>query len=103
VHAAEREQSRVHPEQPQGTGACAVLDTDLVVIRTYPNSIEAELAMSALEAAGIHVLIRRDDGGGMQPALWLSGVKVLVRSEDAAAAADVLGTEIDAKPDEDQG
>jgi hypothetical protein len=73
-------------------------DTDLVVIRIYPNNIDAELAMSALEAAGIHVLIRRDDGGGMQPSLWLGGVKVVVRSEDAAAAAEVLGTEIEANP-----
>ena len=28
-------------------------DEDLVIVRTYPTSVEAELALSALEAAGI--------------------------------------------------
>jgi Putative prokaryotic signal transducing protein len=67
-------------------------DADLVVVRTFLSYIEAEIAASALEAAGIHVLIKRDDCGGVEPSLWLSGVKLLVRRDDADAAAEALAT-----------
>jgi hypothetical protein len=77
-------------------------DVDLVSVRTFLNNIEAELALSALEAAGIHALLRRDDCGGVRPSLWLSGIDLLVRAEDAADAAAVLDTPIDA-PDATDG
>jgi len=77
-------------------------DVDLVSVRTFLNNMEAELALSALEAAGIHALLRRDDCGGVRPSLWLSGIDLLVRSEDAADAAAVLDTPIDA-PDATDG
>ena len=63
---------------------------ELVVVGTFLNAIEAELAATALEAAGIEVMTRRDDSGGMRPQLWLSGVEVVVRAEDADRAVDIL-------------
>jgi hypothetical protein len=69
---------------------------DLVVIRTFLNAIDAELARGALEAAGIDSMIRADDCGGLRPHLWMGGVEVLVRAEDATSAAEVLGTEPEA-------
>lgn len=68
-------------------------DEELVVVRTYQNSLDAELALSALEAAGIEAIIRRDDGAGVQPALWLRGIDVLVRFEDAPAATELLDSD----------
>ena len=67
-------------------------DSDLVVVHRFNTSEEAELAKSALEAAGIAAMVRRDNGGGMQPALaWAgAGVEVIVRTEDAEAARGVL-------------
>jgi hypothetical protein len=62
----------------------------LVTVRTFLNRIEAELALSALEAAGIDVVLSRDDCGGVRPSLWLSGVDLLVRPEDFRRATDVL-------------
>jgi hypothetical protein len=67
-------------------------DADLVVVRTFLNNMEAELACSALEAAGIRALIRRDDCGGVRPSLWLSGIALVVRSEDAPDAIALLDT-----------
>jgi hypothetical protein len=67
-------------------------DADLVVVRTFLNNMDAELALSALEAAGIHALIRRDDCGGIRPSLWLSGIGLLVRPEDAVDATALLDT-----------
>lgn len=68
------------------------LDRDrLVVVRTFLNPIDAELAQGALEAAGIDALVNADDAEGNQPALWMGGVRLLVREEDAEEAGKVLG------------
>ena len=66
-------------------------DSELVVVHSFGVRVEADLAQSALEAAGIESMVRGDDAGGAQPGLWTAaGVQVLVRSEDAQAARDVL-------------
>jgi len=66
-------------------------DHELIVIRDYLNKPEAELAQGALEAAGIHSIVSADDAGGTEPGLWMGGVKLLVRGEDAARATEILG------------
>ena len=69
-------------------------ETDLVVVRTFADRIEAELAHSALEAAGIESMIRADDAGGLRPAMAFSnGIALLVRAEQASAAAEVLAAD----------
>ena len=68
-------------------------DSGLVVVRTFNNRQEAELAKSALGAAGIDSIVLGDDAGGVQPGLWEAvGVKVLVRADDGEAAADILSS-----------
>ncbi len=65
----------------------------LVVVHTYMNTFEAEVGLSALEAAGIEAMLRADDAGGVQPGLWTGrGVQLLVRDEDAERAREVLDT-----------
>ncbi len=64
---------------------------DLVVVRTYLNRIDADLAHSALRAADIDSIIDADGAGGTQPGLWMGGVKLLVRADDAAQAREILG------------
>jgi hypothetical protein len=45
-----------------------------VVVHAFGNGPEAEMAKSALEAAGINVMIQADTAGGMSPHLvWASG------------------------------
>ena len=75
-------------------------DTDLVVLRTYINDFEAEVAQTALEAAGIESMIQSDDCGGMRPHLWMGGIELLVRSEDASNADEILNTVASTAPDE---
>ena len=65
--------------------------SDLVVVRTYLNTFDATVAKSALEAANIDAMIKADDCGGLRPGLWMSGVELMVRAEDAARANEVLG------------
>jgi Putative prokaryotic signal transducing protein len=69
------------------------MDESLVVIRTFLNHFEADVARSALESAGIESLIRSDDCGGTRPHLWLSGVQLIVRQEDAERAAELLDSD----------
>jgi hypothetical protein len=68
-------------------------DDDIVSVRTFINHIEADLAKSALEAAGIEVAISADDAGGTRPHLWVgTGVRLLVRRTDAERADEILRT-----------
>jgi hypothetical protein len=64
--------------------------SELVVVRTFINNFDAELARSALEAANIDAMIRADDAGGMRPHLWMGGIELIVRAEDAQRADEVL-------------
>jgi hypothetical protein len=65
---------------------------DLIVLRTFLNDIDAQLARTALEAADIDSMIRADDAGGMRPHLWVgSGVELVVRAEDVERANEILG------------
>ncbi len=66
-------------------------NNELVVIHEYSDKLEAELAHGALQAAGIHSMIRADDAGGTEPGLWIGGVKLLVRADDVKRADEVLG------------
>ncbi|HEX8765382.1 MAG TPA: DUF2007 domain-containing protein [Candidatus Acidoferrum sp.] len=64
----------------------------LTVVDRFASQVEADLAKSALESAGIDAMIQADRAGGMRDHLAWSGLgfKVLVREEDATEAHDVL-------------
>ncbi len=65
---------------------------ELIVIGDYQDKLEAELAHGALQAAGIDSMVSADDAGGEEPGLWMGGVRLLVRAEDAKQAKEVLGS-----------
>jgi len=74
-------------------------DSKLVVVHSFGNRQEAEMAKSALDAAEIDSFVRSDDGGGMERGLWAgNGVQVIVRAEDVEVAREVL--ELPATPTE---
>jgi succinate dehydrogenase/fumarate reductase cytochrome b subunit len=66
--------------------------TDLAVAGTFATSQEAELAVSALQAAGIDAIIQSESTGGVTPHLAFSGggFRVLVRDFEAEEAREVL-------------
>jgi hypothetical protein len=66
-------------------------DAELVVVALFLNDIDAELARGALKAANIESIISSDDAGGLQPQLAMSGIRLLVRAEDAEEARQILG------------
>jgi hypothetical protein len=67
-------------------------ETELVVVGTFLNQIEADMAQGALEAADIESMVSADDAGGQRPHLWMGGVRLLVRAEDAEQASKILNT-----------
>jgi hypothetical protein len=78
---------------------------NLVVVQSFGNRLEAELAKGVLEEAGIQAIIQGDTAGRMREHLAWSGAgfKILVREDDAARARDVLTSpvEIDESADAD--
>ena len=71
-------------------------DRDLVVVGTFNSRPEADVAKSALEAAGIESMVLADDAGGTQPGLWEGrGVAVVVNREDEGPAREVLTSRAD--------
>lgn len=77
----------------------------MVVIRTFLNNIDAELAKSALEAAEIESMIRADDCGGVRPHLWMGGVELLVGDTQVTRALEVLAAvfpDLPQTPDEEE-
>jgi Putative prokaryotic signal transducing protein len=79
-------------------------ESELVVVHTFKSRPEAELAHSALEAAGIESMVLANDSGGTQPGFWESEpVKVLVRPEDEREARSILDTAAQPAPKSDEG
>jgi hypothetical protein len=67
---------------------------ELVVVRTYTSRLDADLARTALEAAGIESMVESDDQGGLRPSLALThGIALLVRSEDVEDADEILSVD----------
>ena len=64
--------------------------SELVVVGTFLNHIDAEIAQGALEAADIESMVSADDAGGLRPHLWMGGVRLLVRAEDVDQAIKIL-------------
>jgi hypothetical protein len=67
-------------------------DSELVVVQTFGSRQEADVAVSALDAAGIEAIVQADTGGGMYRAMAWAGVgfQVLVRRDDAETARAIL-------------
>lgn len=82
----------IEAERDKTAQRAATSDADLVVVGTFLNRIDAEVAKGALDAADIESLVSADNAGGLRPTLWMSGVRLLVRSEDADRASKVLSS-----------
>jgi hypothetical protein len=72
-------------------------EPELVVIRTYQRGVDADLAKSVLETAGILSMIRGDDGRRYYYGYGLAlktGIERLVRAEDAEDAEMILDVDV---------
>jgi hypothetical protein len=62
----------------------------MIQVGAYPTRSDAELAQTALAAAGITSQVVADDAGGAYPFDLTGGVRLLVAEADAEDAAEVL-------------
>jgi len=62
----------------------------MVQVGAYVTRSDAELAQTALAAAGIPSVVAADDAGGAYPFDLTGAARLLVDEADAEAAADVL-------------
>ena len=71
-------------------------EPNLVIVGEFIGEPEAEIAKSALTAAGIDAMIQSDTAGHMRTHIAWSGAgfRILVREEDAAAAREILKTPV---------
>ena len=77
-------------------------ELELVVIRTYQRGVDADLAKSVLEAAGIPSMIRGDNGRRYYYGYGLAlntGIELLVRAEDAQDAEKILDMDVSNEDD----
>ena len=75
-------------------------EPELVVIRTFQRSLDADLAKSVLEAAGIESIIRGDDTARRYYTGMAQGLDLLVLAQDAEDADKILDTDAtDVVPD----
>ncbi len=66
-------------------------ENDAVVVATFGNEVEADLAASWLAEEGIEYVILSDDAGGALPMLQVTrGVKLLVAPENEERARRIL-------------
>lgn len=72
----------------------------LVMVETFLNRLDAELASSVLMAAGIDAVVSPDDAGGAYPGVAVLRVRLLVREEDAERARTVLAETAELDPEE---
>lgn len=67
------------------------MSEEIVVLRVFDNEVEAQMAQQMLRDAGVPTFIFKDDGGGMEPHLQrTNGVRLLLNSDDAVRAQDIL-------------
>jgi hypothetical protein len=62
----------------------------MIQVGAYPRRSDAELAQTALAAAGIPSLVAADDAGGANPFDLTGAARLLVDEADAEDAAEVL-------------
>jgi hypothetical protein len=67
----------------------------VVEVGVYPTRSDAELAQTALTAAGITSVVAADDAGGAYPFDLTGGARLLVDEADADDAAAVLADRSD--------
>jgi hypothetical protein len=62
----------------------------MIQVGTYSTRSDAELAQTALTAAGIPSLVAADDAGGAYPFDLTGAVRLLVHEANAEDAAEIL-------------
>jgi hypothetical protein len=70
-------------------------ETETIVLQTFDNEVDAGLAQQLLRDAGVQAFALKDDAGGMEPHLQLTGgVRLVVTRADAERAHWILRSDV---------
>ena len=70
-----------------------LMSEEVVVLKTFNNEIDAEMAQQVLHEAGVTAFVFKDDAGGMEPQLQqTNGVRLVIKSADVQRAHKMLRT-----------
>jgi hypothetical protein len=72
----------------------SVTETELVVVRTYTNKLDADVARMTLEAAGIESMLRSDGVSVIRSFPIAREIELLVCSEEADDADQILSLDL---------
>jgi len=72
-------------------------ETELVVVRTYNNKLDADVARMTLEAAGIESMLRSEGVSVIRSFPFAREIELLVCSEDADDADQILSLDLSKK------
>ncbi|MDQ5844360.1 MAG: DUF2007 domain-containing protein [Acidobacteriota bacterium] len=71
------------------------MEEEVVVLKTFNNEVDAEMAQQMLRDAGVKCFVSKDDAGGMEPQLQGTvGVRLMVNRADAESAQQILSSVI---------
>jgi putative signal transducing protein len=73
------------------------MEPELVVVRTYNNKLDADVARMTLEAAGIESMLRSEGVSVIQSFPIAKEIELLVTSEDAHDADQILSLDLSGK------
>jgi hypothetical protein len=77
------------------------MSDEIMVLRRYTDEFQARMDATILEANGVLAQVSADTAGGAVPSMaLLMPVRLLVRAEDAALAAEILDAPADPPPDD---
>ena len=67
------------------------MSEETIVVRIFNNELDAGLAQQLLHDAGVEAFAFKDDAGGMEPHLQLTGgVRLVVSRDNAERAQQIL-------------
>lgn len=68
-------------------------EEEIVAIQTFSSEVDAEMAQQLLAESGVKAFVFKDDAGGMEPQLQLTGgVRLMINRADAVRAHEILQT-----------
>jgi hypothetical protein len=69
-------------------------ETELVVVRTYSNKLDADLAKMTLQSAGIDSIFHAEGVSEIRSFPLLGEIELLVRADDADDADEILNLDL---------
>ena len=82
---------------PVPTAYISDTEPELVVVRTYNNKLDADVARMTLEAAGIESMLRSEGVSVIQSFPIAREIELLVTTEDAFDADQILSLDLSGK------